>query len=211
MPKKTTLLIIILAVATTVLVILAITSEQTKKPDVAQKPSVAPTIAVVKSTTISFAPALIDASGSTPVSVDILADTSTDEISGVQVELTYDPKAITNVKIAAPLDASLFGSVGKYAVLFSEVDPALGRVSYAAAIKPNQKGISGAGKVATVTFQKATTALLPVQTFIRFVNKTMVTKSGVSESVLKQTTPLEITLQQSAVTKTSVTTAPAKP
>ncbi|OIP57640.1 MAG: hypothetical protein COX79_04030 [Candidatus Levybacteria bacterium CG_4_10_14_0_2_um_filter_36_16] len=195
MPKKTTLLIIILAITTTVLVILAITSDQSIKP-VVQKPSIAPTIAaVVKSTTLSFAPALIDASGSTPVSVDILADTSNDEISGIQVELTYDPKVITNVKIAAPLDASFFG-LGK--VLLSEVDPTLGRVSYFFFTNSNQKGIKGAGKIATVTFQKATTALLPAQTFISFVNKTMVTKFGVSESVLKQTTPLEITLQQPA-------------
>lgn len=198
MPKKTTLLIIILAITTTVLVILAITSDQSTKPVAEITPPVAPTTAVAKSTTLTFAPALIDASGSTPVSVDILADTSSDEISGVQVELTYDPKAITNVKIAAPLDASLFGPVGKYKVLFSEVDPSLGRVSYAVAINPNQQGIRGAGKIATVTFQKAINVIIPAQSFIQFVNKTMVTKSGITESVLKQTTPLEITLQQPA-------------
>ena len=195
MPRKTTIFIAILAVVTAILVILAIQNEQSPLRSTETTTTPTPTTAIPKTTDITFLPTKIDATSGLPLSVDIVADTNTDQISGIQLELQYDPKLLTNVKIAKP-DTSLFGAPNSYTVLFSEVNPALGRISYAAAIQPTLSPISGVGKVATITFQKATqaNATPSVQTTISFIDKTMVTKLNESQTVLNKTNSLTVQL-----------------
>lgn len=205
MPKKTTIFIAILAVVTAVLVVLAISNEQTPNRTT-KNATPTPTAVIPKTTNITFLPTKIDASGGQPVTVDILADTNSDQISGIQLELQYDSKLLTNVKISTP-DNSLFGTSNKYSVLFSEVNPALGRISYAAAIQPTQSPVSGLGKIATIIFQKVTqTGTFLPQTTIGFVDKTMVTKINETQTVLNKTTAL--TVQLIATPATSATSAP---
>lgn len=210
MPRKTTIFIAILAVVTAILVILAIQNEQSplRTTETASTPT--PTATIPKTTNVTFLPTKIDASAGGVLSVDVVADTNSDQISGIQLELQYDPKLLTNVKIAKP-DNSLFGATNKYTVLFSEVNPTLGRISYAAAIQPTQPPISGVGKVATITFQRATQtdATPSLQTTISFIDKTMVTKLNETQTVLNKTNALTVQLVIPPTTPTASSSAPA--
>ncbi|HVT00964.1 MAG TPA: hypothetical protein VHE53_01880 [Patescibacteria group bacterium] len=214
MPKKTTILIVILALVTGVLLFLAISEGQKQNNQTTQ---VAPTVKPVEKTSkVFFSPQNIDLStntASTTPSVDLMVDSGGSDIAGVQAELQYDPKEITNVKVLPASDATGFFGAGAN-VLFSDIDPTTGRISFAIAISPNQKGIKGVGKIATVTFSKAFGATTPTTT-INFLDKTLVTQLGQTQSVLKEASPLNITLSSAqpvvtqAVILPQTNTAPA--
>lgn len=196
MPRKTLILILILAAVTGILIFLAITSQTSKQPITTQAP--APTIkSAEKTAKVLFNPQNIDLSttaASPTSSVDILVDSGGADISGVQVELQYDPKALTNVIITPAVDeTSFFGNSGS--ILFNDVKRDTGRISYAVAISAGQAGKKGVGKIATLTFSKAFGG--PVSTQVTFLDKTLVTVLGANESALKETVPLNITLSSS--------------
>ncbi|HVZ67571.1 MAG TPA: cohesin domain-containing protein [Patescibacteria group bacterium] len=196
MPKKTTILIIILALVTGVLLFLAISEGQKQTSQVNQ---VVPTQKPVEKTSkVFFSPQNIDLSTNTATAgptVDLMVDSGGSNIAGVQAELQYDPKAITNVKVSPASDAT--GFFGPSAVvLFNDVDQQTGRISFAIAISPNQKAAKGVGKLATISFSKAFGATTPTTT-INFLDKTLVTQLGQTESVLKEAAPLNITLSSS--------------
>lgn len=203
MAKKTTLLIIILAAVTAVLLYLAITNEnQISAPKTAEKtlPVKKP---AAKTAKLFFNPQNLDLSSgaASPTStVDIIVDSGGTDISGVQAELSFDPKAITNVRLTPSLADGFFGASAN--ILINEVDSETGRVSFAVAIPPNTAGKAGIGKIATLSFQKAFNA--PPTTTVTFLDKTLVTKLGENESVLKETLPLNLVLSQA-------TTSPYNP
>lgn len=191
MPRRTLFLIIALAVVSVFLVFLALSGDKNNigKQLVPQKPGQTEK-KDVKTTTLYFDPAALTITNtSSPSSVDVVFDTGNDEIAGVQLELSFDPKEVTNVRVKTAPD-SLFGAGAT--VLFNEVNLISGRISYAIAISPSQAQVKGRGKIANITFQRAFTSSLP-KTQIQFLDKTMVTKLGEDESVLKQTIPLNIT------------------
>ena len=205
MPKKTTILILILAVVTAVLVYLAVTEGQ--KQGISQT-TTAPTQKVVaKTSKVFFSPQTVDlssANASNSSTADLVVDTGNDNIAGVQAELQYDPKVLTNVKLIPAADATgFFGPTA--VVLFNDVNPTTGRISYAIAINAGQATKKGVGKIATLSFSKTYTAT--PSTTITFLDKTLVTKLGENESVLKGTAPLTVILNQT-VTQTPVYASP---
>lgn len=190
MPKKTLILVIVLTIITSLLVFFALQTNNNSAPkqkEITTTPTKQP---IVKSTSLSFDPNnIIITNTATTSSVNIILDTENDEIAGAQIELLYDPKEITNVKIQTSPN-TLFGQNAQ--VLFNDINANTGRVSYGVATSPNQTQIRGKGPLAIVTFQKAYTSTAKI-TSIQFIDKTMVTKIGENDSVLKQTTPLNIT------------------
>ena len=144
----------------------------------------------------SFNPQNVDlSSGSVaPAStVEIMVDSGGQNITGVQVELQFDPKALASVKLLPEANAtSFFGST--VSVLFNDVNTQTGRISYATAIPPGGTPKKGVGKIATLNFQKAYGA--PSSTQIVFLDKTLVTVLGANQSALKATVPLNIVLSQ---------------
>lgn len=208
MPRKTIILIISLFAVTGILIFLALQINQSSTPK--QEITVIPTkTPVEKSTTFSFEPNnIVVANTATASSANIILDTQNDEIAGIQIELVYDPKEITNVKIQTS-PSSLFGPNAP--VLFNDINAKTGRISYAVAISSNQSQIKGKGQIATITFQKAYTSTATTSA-IQFIDKTMATKIGENESVLKQTTPLNITFIKSGYIPRVVqtTTTPAQ-
>lgn len=204
MPKKTTILIILLAITTGVLVFFAITSGSQK--ELQEGITTVPKSKVVEKTAkIFFNPQNIDVSASPPgdiYTVDILVDTGGVEITGVQAELQFDQKAIVNVGLSPTVEVnSFFGGTAN--VPLNEVNLETGRISYIITVGPDQTSKKGIGKIATLSFQKAFNS--PPATTISFLNKTLVTKLGANESILKETTPLNIILS------TQTTTAPFIP
>lgn len=202
MPKKTTLLIVILAVVTGLLLFLALVSTQSPglKTNVPEKKL------VEKTAKVNFSPqafSLTDAAGA----VDINVDTGGGDITGVQAEMQYDTKALTNVKLLPDVSGeSFFGP--RAVVLINEVNTATGRISFVIAINTGDEPRKGTGKIATLTFRKAPNA--PASTQVNFLDKTLVTKLGVEESVLKETMPLNVTIP-SGTTSNPPTTGNACP
>jgi hypothetical protein len=202
MPKKTTILIAVLAIVTAVLLFLAIT-QGTKQLNNNQTATPTPHV-VEKTAKVFFNPQNVDLAGgsATPESVDIMVDTGTGEAAGVQAEMQFDPKALTNVKLVPASDASGFFGAGAN-VLFNDVNPTTGRISYAIAIAPSQNSHKGVGKIATLTFQRSLNATGSA-TKINFLDKTLVTVLGENESVLNEALPLNITFTNSATTPNTV-------
>jgi hypothetical protein len=195
MHKQTIILIVVLALVTGVLIFLAVTNQNILKTN--NTGTVPTTASVQKTAKVFFNPASVDLSAATATptsSVDIFVDSGGEPISGVQAEMQYDPKAITNVKIIPAADLTGFFGAGS-TIPFNEVNQTTGRISYAIGISPTENGKTGVGKIGTMTFQKTPGTTL-VATGVNFLDKTLVTKLNVNESLLKETTPLTITLSK---------------
>lgn len=193
LPGRTLTLIGILVVVALILVGLAIRNSKTKYTLPTAQVTPAPTIA--KTASVEFSPSALAVTAATASlqTVDIVANTGENPASGVQVDITYDPKAITNVQLLAPNpNSSLFGTAGSYATLFKNLNPTAGTVFYAVAINPGGAQANGTGSVGQLQF-----SLVPgVKTAqISFGAKTLVTRAGILDSVLSKITPLIISVQ----------------
>lgn len=204
MHKQTIILIVVLALVTGILIFLAISNQNLLKTNLSNT-NIPTGIVVQKTAKVFFSPENIDLSSavaSPTSSVDIMVDSGGQPIAGVQAEMQYDPKAISNVKIIPAADPTgFFGS--NATILFNDVNAQTGRVSYVIAISPSENGKNGIGKIGTITFTKTPGALTP-STAINFLDKTLVTRLNVNDSVLKEATPLNITLSKT-------TTIPNRP
>jgi hypothetical protein len=200
MPKKTLALISGLVVVTIVLFIIALhAGQQSSAPTVSQTPSVQPTLAVPAHTILQANPNPLMVAPGRVGHVDITMDTSDNNVTAVQLELGYDPRVITNVKVTS---GALFSNP---VVLIDKNNPTTGRYTYAFGITPNSAPIKGTGVVATVTFTTLPGAegkdmqlgLLPTS---------LVTARGVAESVLKSATGTVLTVGSSSTAPASNTT-----
>jgi hypothetical protein len=115
--------------------------------------------------------------------IDTGKGTKTNKVTAVQLELQYDPKMITNVRV---VPGSFFTNP---VPLVTTNDTATGKLTYALAISPTATGATGSGTVATVQFQ----SVMPKggSTQLSILPTTLVTAQGVAESVfLKGTTAI---------------------
>lgn len=198
MPKKTTILIVILAIITGILIFVAVRSDQTQ--ELGRRlinNNTSPTEKVVKPyASLSFSKSLLDVSKSTPnQKIDIILDTNGKQVAGAQVELTYDPKVLTNVSLTPLVPNQLFGK--NPVVLISSVDQAQGRISYAIAISSNDTEKSGIGSIGAISF---TVNKFSGQqsTQVTFLPKSAVTTFETKVSVLDKALPLQIVLTPSS-------------
>jgi hypothetical protein len=179
MPKKTLVLIVLLVIVTVGL--LAIALIPNIKAPLPAKPTTS--VPAYLQTELSF---------STPVntlntySTDVLISSGSNKTTAVQLEISYDPKVLTNVNI---VPGSFFTTP---VVLLKKIDTVNGRISYALGISPSQKPTSGNGTVATITFSPVATTTA-TQTPINFEPKTAATAVGYAPSVLKQAAGVIVT------------------
>lgn len=193
-PLKTVLLIILLALVAGILVYVAVSpknsipgmttyTKETKNP---------------AETVLSINPAVKDNITST-YSSDVLVNTGSNTINGVQLELYYDPSIITNVSIKP---GSFFSSSVE---LLKKVDQPNGRISYALSALPGQKGETGKGTFATIIYT-VVPSLTSDRTSFNFLPKTEVSGENTSGSLLKSTSDGDIIMQSLSPT----TTVPAQ-
>lgn len=150
-----------------------------------------PTPTIEKTASITFSPTTVTvASGSG--TADIIATTGKNPITGVQVELVYDPTVITNVKLLpADTTTSLFGAPGTYTNLFTDDQP--GNLTFAVAISLSSENVSGSGSIGKITFDTIPGA--KTETQITLGPKTIVTSTATDGSILNTSTPLTVKLQ----------------
>lgn len=167
--NRTLLLILLLIVSAAGLLALSLNLNKPASP--------VPTPVSIAQTTLEMFPPVASTSGL--LNSDIRVNTSSNAVSAVQVELSYDPKALGNVDITT-------GTFFKTPLeLFKKIDTVNGRVSYAVGVGLREKGMSGRDVVATLSFTKLKTI---GSTSISFLPKSLVTSEGISQSVLKSAT-----------------------
>lgn len=194
MSKKILIVIAILIVLAVALVAIFVSKkkplEQPLNTGNSQSPTTFPTVVIAQqaNSILSFSPLSLSASQS-PQQLPITIESSND-VTAVQLELTFDPEKITNVDVTAPKTQGFFDNP---TVLLKNVDKTKGRITFAFGISPAQSPKKGNGTVAVLSFTPKLT--LGEQTQINFLPKTLVTAIGVTQSVLKSASNATITGQ----------------
>jgi hypothetical protein len=172
MPRKTLILIIGLAIVTALLLILALAPSLRFPAKTTTKPAV---IANYAYTELSFSkPVALQTSG---YKTDVLISTGKNKVTAVQLEITYDPKILTNVDIKP---GAFFTNP---TILLKKIDPIKGEITDVLGIGLGQKAVSGNGTVATITFSTLP-GQITIKTPINFSPKTAVNAMGYVQSVL---------------------------
>lgn len=211
MPKKTIILITVLLIFTVGLVYVAIKTEQQIPPDLNEEKlteeeitNIVPTIN--PQTQISFSPSTIDTglSPQSTYSTNVNVNTNGQAISGVQLELAYDPALLTNVTIE-PAENNLFGL--NPGILISSVEPDLGRISFAITLPGiDSEEVSGNANIATITF-----SVIPNQaqtTQISILPKTVARSIRSTNPLIQSALPLNIILSNASAQITIEPTLP---
>lgn len=176
-PRQTLLFITFLLIATIALLIIAIYSNNptnVKTPEKQASFTIAQTSIFLQSKPVLR----VNPNSTIPTyGIDVNVSTKENKVTGIQLELSYDPKVLKNVDI---LPGSFFEDP---MVLLKKVDQVNGRISLVLGVRLGQKGVTGLSRVATITFQDGspTRAL----TDIVILPKTQVSAEGTAKSVLK--------------------------
>lgn len=192
-PGKTLVLIAILITLTVVLLGIAISIG--RKSATRQVVTLSPTPQMVEKTAeIYFSPSSLDLSvGSSSATVDIIANTGKSPVTGVQVDISYNPSLISNVRVLPPDDnLSLFGPASSYTTLFTDTKTP-GKVSFALGINPTDSPKTGKGSVGKISFSVVKGATPTAE--LSFGEGTIVTSKETQESILDSTFPLTIKLR----------------
>lgn len=181
MSKKTIALIIALFAITVGLIVLAV-FPVTQKTSVSIIPT--PTINNNAQTVLAFAPPQVSttsavSSSSATYLMDVTILTGKNRVNAVQLELSYDPKALANVDVTA---GDFFTNP---VILLKNIDQAAGRISFAIAVAAGERGRQETGTIAVLKFSSLTNA--QEKTTIKFLPKTQVAAEGIQTSVLKST------------------------
>jgi len=109
------------------------------------------------------------------------------KITGVQLEISFDPKVIEHLEFSVPSD-SVFGSEQDYIVLFDKVNYDAGTATYAIAINLGKEPVRGTGTVVHMNYQLKTAT----STTVNLTQKSIVTELGNSSSVLREVSSFSI-------------------
>lgn len=198
MPARTTLLIVVLTILTGILLFFALTSK-TKLP-ASQNDTPVPTEQekVVAKAKLYFKPDTLDVklSASPTATVDVVLDSDTHNITGVQIEALYDPQVLTAVSVKQASSPFFAISGDPTNVLVKDVEPLSGKISYVEGVTPGGKAVNGIGNVATITF-RVNPNTTEKTTNIVLLNSSMVTEDSSTHagaSVLGSVSPVTINI-----------------
>lgn len=180
MSKRTLILIVVLIGITAILLAIALTPKQAPVPS-QQVPT--PTISYAQTTLrIDNNPTVVNSTSSAvPLySTNVTIATGENLVNAVQLELSFDVAHLYNVDVKP---GPLFQNGVE---LLKKVNRENGTISYAIASPLGQKGITGSGTVAVITFSE--NGKPGDITRINFLPKTLVTAQGSDKSVLKTAT-----------------------
>lgn len=197
MSKKTLALILFLFVVTCGLLYFALKTPPYKQTT--KSPTPTPQ-SVNAHTFLTLAPALpTESSKTAQYTLAVSMDTGDNTVNSVQLEMAYDPQALTNVVVTP---GTFFQQPSP---LVNTINTTDGRISYALTEQidlPSKKGI---GTVAYISFN-VSPAFTEKTTTISFLPKSAVAADKILESVLKKATgyTLLITPSTTAVPTTAI-------
>lgn len=185
--NKTPILVLFLLLITGILVYMALSP---KRGPGTETQNISPAAQANTKLSVASAPYLSEEEISTTSAktylIDVNADTGENAITGVQLELNYEPKDLNVIDI-------LPGDLIKEAVtVLKKIDKTNGTISYAIATPLGAKGVKGSGVVAKIKFQ----APLDLSKTIGFSfdGKTVVTTDATTDDVLRETVDSSFTL-----------------
>lgn len=192
MSKKTIALIVGLLILTILLLVVAL-NQATRTPrnetsDTESAENVSPTPPAETTLHISPNPLVVSSVGQGQA--EVVINTGSNEVTAVQLEMSYDPSLITNIDI---VPGTFLPSP---VVLLREVDEQEGRITYAVAITPAQNPVKGQGTVATISFTQIPGS--SGQTTLELMPKSLVTANGTTRSVLKTATGATVNLSSTS-------------
>lgn len=182
--KRTVLLVIILLIIASLLLFYAISINPTKKQTSIPNPSkIIPTIPTKSpaETSLIITPELKTVKENEVFNLNIQIDTGTNQITGVQLEIAYDPDILTDVKI----DKGTFFPNPN--ILLNNIDNETGRISYALVIPPATSPLSGTGTVAIISAMKSSKSNILSESAVSILPKSLVSQIGTEGSVLNTT------------------------
>lgn len=193
MSRKTLALVLVLVGTTALLLLIAIRGEKKTVPtNTTPSPeAMSPTPNVPVETVLAMTPNPVSLDASGNGKVDVTIDSGVNDVQGIQLEMTYDPNALTNIKVTP-------GTFLKDpVVLMNTIHPDKGTISYWIGITPTQKAVRGTGTVATISFSKKSTASDMAQTEIKLTPQSQIGAAGDTISVLKSATGATVLLKSS--------------
>jgi hypothetical protein len=170
--NQTPLLILLLTILTGFLVIIAIAP---KRPTLTPPPSEKQEIVTPAETILSFESASLPTAA--VQSVNVVADSGTNKITGVQLELSFDPKLISGVTVTSG------NLIPEPVELLNKVDATNGRITYVIGVPIGGSGVQGKGTVATISYNEI--GAKGTLSEIKFLPKTLVAIEGFSATALK--------------------------
>ncbi|CAN5199546.1 hypothetical protein BH09PAT1_BH09PAT1_5720 [soil metagenome] len=192
MSKKTLGLILILLALTVILIFVAIsTKQQTPTQPTSNSQTLTPTPTLAPghtSLSLSPDPVTITGAGSNSATVNVLIDTGGDQVRSVQLEIAYDPKAITNVSLKP---GTFFTSPNVLPI--GGVNASTGRITYAVVPGSFSETKTGTGIVATITFTSLLNTTVP-STSISLLDKSLVSGQARGQNVLIKTLGTKVVL-----------------
>lgn len=182
--KRTILLIIFLLISASLLIFYALNSSPSKPQD---KSILIPTESLEKIAPnknyaeITFFPESIVLTSTDSATFDIVLDTKNNKVTGVQLEIGYDPAIVSDLQI----QKSTF--LSSASILINENDNVNGRISYAIVLPPTQPPVTGSGNIAKLSLRKNVNITSNTQAKISILPKSLITALGVEGSVLGKT------------------------
>lgn len=191
MSKKTIGLVIGLLILTVFLVALAMQSARQLPPPKEDTSTTPPSPAVEAKTRLFMTPDPVSLTNNR-ATITVKMDSQDNKVTAVQMEVSYDPKVLSFVSITP---SSVFA---QGVPLLNTVDRRNGRISYAVGLSPQQakNALTGESDVATLVFTKVGSATASASTPVEFLPKSLVSATGISQSVLKETVGTTILLRQ---------------
>lgn len=170
--NQTPLLILLLAILTGFLVIIAIAP---KRPSITPPPSQKQEIVTPAETVLNFENTSLPTSGQQ--TVNVIANSGSNKVTGVQLELSFDPKLISGVTVTKG------AFIPEPVELLNKVDATNGRITYVVGVPIGGSGVQGRGIVATISYTEI--GAKGTLSEIKFLPKTLVAIEGYSSSALK--------------------------
>ena len=126
---------------------------------------------------------------STSIPIDVYLGAEENRVTGVQLEISYDPTVLRFVSVD-PVDLL----IGKQE-LIKKVDEKSGRITYASGVLPGQPVIQGTDEIVKLVFQPVGSASQTRETEVKILPESLVSAQGVKKSVLVKTTNIDVVLQ----------------
>ena len=179
LPKRNLLIITTLALITIILLTFSLfpKNSSVKQPTANMIPT--PTLAPYVKSSLSLSAPKKNLNGKYSSDIEIV--TAGNKVTGVEIDLSFDPKVLTDVEIAP---GTLFTNPN---TILKKIDPVKGLVTYTLFADAKQKSVSGEGTVAVLSF-----SIIPgVKTASSQINVLPATEAiaiGQFQSVLKTST-----------------------
>jgi hypothetical protein len=170
------LVILLLALITVALLLTALSAKKFSPKQQAVVPT--PTPAAYVQSNLSLSSPQKNSNGVYSSNVEI--STGNNQVTGVQIDISYDPTVLTNVDIKT---GSFFTNP---TVLSKKIDAEKGILTYTLFVNPAQKSVSGSGTVAVLSFSTLAGAKTPTK--INLLPTSEAVAMGQFESVLKTAT-----------------------